>query len=387
MGETCDWINSTAITDREAYLWLGSLRTVSPSIRQKLLECFDSVKELYTADELTWMALVSDDVIKQETFEEMCLLRNHDALQKLEEQYLKKNCPFLTPADEEYPELLRQIPDPPVTLFYKGNLSLLRMPTLGVVGSRTPSMYGREIVQRFVPTIAAAGVTVVSGLAMGIDTEAHRRAIQAGGKTIGVLGGGIDICYPQRNYQIYEEMCESHLVVSEYPPGTAPIGIQFPLRNRIISGLSLGLLVVEARKRSGTLITADAALDQGRSVYAVPGRLGDPLSEGTNNLIRQGAMCVQYPEEILEDLDIYEEIETKDGKKRKRRKYASKSGQKQKLSPEEKRILEKMSLVPLHIDELLAGSEGNLQDNLSLLLSMEQRGLVRQPMRGYFTRG
>ena len=369
------------MNEREAYLWLGSLRTLGPSGRQKLLSFFGDVAELYAADEMIWMALVSDGVIRQQTFEEMVVQRDHDMLQRSEEQYRKRNCRFLTPADPEYPELLREIPDPPVTLFYRGDISLFRTPCLGVVGTRTPSVYGREVVRQFVPVVAAAGMTVVSGLAMGIDTEAHLQTVQAGGKTIGVLGGGVDICYPQRNYNIYEEMCREHLVISEYLPGVAPLGIQFPLRNRIISGLSLGLLVVEARKRSGTLITADAALDQGRSVYAVPGRLGDPLSEGTNNLIRQGAMCVQRPEDILEDLDIYEEEKTGGGRKKLRRGTAATEG----LTPEEKRILSKLSLVPVHVDELLADTDGNLQDSLSLLLSMERRALIHQPMRGYYT--
>lgn len=369
------------MNEREAYLWLGSLRTLSPAGRKKLLDCFGEVTGLYEANEITWMALVSDGVIKQETFEEMCRLRDHDLLSRMEEDFRKRNSPFLTPADPDYPALLREIPDPPVTLFYRGDPALLCTPCLGVVGTRTPSLYGREVVRHFIPAIAGAGVTVVSGLAMGIDTEAHQQTIQAGGRTIGVLGGGVDICYPQRNYRIYEEMCREHLVVSEYAPGIAPLAIQFPQRNRIISGLSAGLLVVEARKRSGTLITADAALDQGRSVYSIPGRLGDPLSEGTNNLIRQGAMCVQEPEEILEDLGLSGEVPEGTGRGgRRRRKKAYHP------TPEEARLLEKLSLVPVHVDELLADGDGDLQDRLSLLLSMEQRALVRQPMRGYFTK-
>ena len=371
------------IEAREACLWLGSLRTLSPLNRQQLLENFGSVTDLYEASDPELMGLVADGRIKQESFEEICATRDEAEIRKRSENYEKKGFPYLTPADPEYPELLRDIPDPPVTLFYRGRPELLRDRTcIGVVGTRTPSLYGKEVAGRFVSDLAAAGIVIVSGLAAGIDTEAHKNAIRAGGDTIGVLGGGIDICYPQRNYGLYSEMCESQLVISEYAPGVAPLGIQFPLRNRIISGISEGLLVLEARKRSGTLITADSALDQGRSVYSVPGRLGDPLSEGTNNLIRQGAMCVMEASDILEDLGV----DPKAGKKKRRgsgRRGAGKNGAD--LSPEERQILAKLSLVPVHVDELLQDGDGNLQDMLSLLLSMEQRALIHQPMRGYYT--
>ncbi len=370
------------IEERMAYLWMGGLRNVGPVARQRLLELYGSSAALFHAPDAELLALVAEDVISQESFEEMCTGRNEAELCARAEAYQKENAAFLTPADEEYPELLMEIPDPPVTLFYRGNIGYLRDSVcLGVVGTRTPSLYGKEVAGRFVKPLAAEGVVIVSGLATGIDTEAHRSAIQAGGRTVGVLGGGIDICYPQRNFHLYQEMCENQLVVSEYAPGIPPLAIQFPLRNRIISGLSRGLLVLEARKRSGTLITADAALDQGRNVYAVPGRLGDPLSEGTNNLIRQGAMCVQGPEDILEDLGIAKK------QRRKKGKGTLLSGERLELTKEERRILSRLSLVPVHVDELVGDGDGTLQDNLSLLLSMEKRALIHQPMRGYYTRG
>ena len=365
------------IEERLAYLWLGGLRTPGSLTKHTLIETLGGPSEVMQASEKTLMSLVADDLIKQESFEEICTTRQEDSVCAKAEELEKKGFPFLTPADPDYPELLREIPDPPVTLFYRGHIRLLSETTcLGVVGTRTPSFYGKEVAARFVTPLAAGGVTIVSGLAMGIDTEAHRLAIQAGGSTVGVLGGGIDICYPQRNYSIYREMCENHLVISEYAPGVAPLAIQFPMRNRIISGLSRGLLVLEARKRSGTLITADAALDQGRNVYAIPGRLGDPLSEGTNNLIRQGAMCVQDPEEILEDLGLL---------KKKRKKRGNKATPAD-LSEEERKLLAKLSMIPTHVDELLADGDGTLQDTLSLLLSLEHRALIHQPIRGYYTK-
>ena len=372
---------------RKASFWIGRLKTLSPANRQKLLELFGSPLELFRERENVWMALVADGVIKAETLEEMTETGREDLLKEKIETYENRGYPFVTPVDTEYPELLLDIPDPPLALFYRGDISILRGSTaLGVVGSRTPSLYGKEVVRHFVPTFAAAGVPVVSGLAMGIDTEAHARTIEAGGKTVAVLGGGIDICYPKKNFSLYHEISENHLLLSEYEPGIPPLAIQFPLRNRIISGISAGLLVVEARGRSGTLITADAALDQGRNVYAIPGRLGDPLSEGTNNLIRQGAMCVLNPEEILEDLGIRkeEEEEKKVGKKSGKKETGAGAGKN--LTEAEKKILSKLSYVPVYIDELLSETDMDLSEMLALLTSMEERGLIRQPMRAYYTR-
>ncbi|MBR3537990.1 MAG: DNA-processing protein DprA [Eubacterium sp.] len=356
--------------ERKAYLWLGLLRTLSPADRRRLLEVFSSPVELLQASETMLDQLVNEKLLKPESREEM--LESRNSLLRREEAFRKKNVLFVTPADPDYPGLLMEIPDPPAVLFYRGDLSLLKEHTvLGVVGSRTPGQYGKEMVRHFVPPLAEEGIVIASGLAMGIDTEAHAAAMSCG-KTVAVLGGGIDICYPQSNFRIYEEMCREHLVLSEYAPGIPPLPNQFPLRNRIISGISRGVLVVEAREHSGTRITADAALDQGRNVYAIPGRIGDPLSEGTNSLIRMGAMLVRRPEDILEDLGLFL-------KKRKKG-----TGRNAALSPDERRILEQLSFVPVYVDDLLP--EGKEAEAFGLILSMEKRGLIRQSMQGYYVR-
>lgn len=364
------------LTEREAYFWLGALRTLSPAGIRRLLSVFPVPSEIFYADQGVLMQLVHDGIMKQETMEEMISSHNEEEVKQRAEELKKHGYPFVTPVDEEYPELLLEIPDPPVSLFYQGNLSILsEMPALAVVGSRSPSLYGKEMAKLFVPPIAAAGVAIVSGLAGGIDTEAHKMTLNMG-KTVGVLGGGIDICYPRQNFNLYLEMCKNHLVLSEYGPGIPPLPTQFPLRNRIISGLSAGVLVVEAREHSGTRITADAALDQGRNVYAVPGRVGDIMSEGTNSLIRLGATLVTKPEDILIEMGVYVPKKKKKGK----------SGAK-KIAPEEQRILDKLSHVPVFIDELIPQDSGDIQGTFSLLLSMEQRGLIRQAMQGYYVRG
>ena len=360
------------LNDREYCLWLSGLRSMSPADRQKLILLLGSPADIYNAEDVVLLHLLNEGMIKPETLEEIKTTRNEEAL-KLREREIAGRCGILALQDPEYPELLKEIPDPPVVLYYRGDISLLNsMTALGVVGSRTPSIYGNEIAKAFVPVLAGAGLLIVSGLAMGIDTAAHNAALVTG-KTVAVLGGGVDICYPQRNFRLYEELCSNHLVISEYPPGVPPLAIQFPQRNRIISGISKGLLVIEARKRSGTLITADAALDQNRSVYAVPGRIGDALSEGTNRLIRMGAMLVQGPEDILEDLGV-----GNSGKKKTKR---------EQLTPEERSILKKLSHVPVFIDDLFPEDTDNWRDKLSILSSMEARGLISQPIQGYYVTG
>ena len=195
--------------------------------------------------------------------------------------------------------------DPPDILYVKGILSkklnIYNM-NIGVVGARNASVYGRELASFFGRELAKEGINIISGLALGIDGMSHRGALYAGGYTVGVLGCGIDVIYPRENAELFFEMYKNGAVISEYGPGVIPNPGFFPIRNRIISGLSDGLLVVEARKKSGSLITADLALEQGKQVYAIPGRITDKSSECTNNLIRQGAMCVVSPKEIIEDL-------------------------------------------------------------------------------------
>ena len=172
-----------------------------------------------------------------------------------------------------------------------------------MVGSRKSTLYGREITLKLSAELAAMGITVVSGMALGIDTWAHQGALDAGGRTVAVLGSGVDICYPARNRRLKEDITRQGAVISEFPPGTTPVPQNFPQRNRIISGISLGTIVVEAMERSGALITADFALEQGREVFAVPGNINSPYSRGCNRLIKQGAKLVEKVDDILDELD------------------------------------------------------------------------------------
>ncbi|MBI4972056.1 MAG: DNA-protecting protein DprA [Candidatus Omnitrophica bacterium] len=204
--------------------------------------------------------------------------------------------------DEAYPKNLAAIYDPPILLYVKGTLLEEDRFALGVVGSRRASAYGIQVASRFAAELAEKGITIVSGLALGIDRASHEGALRVKGRTIAVLGSGVDVIYPKENRKVYETIIERGAVISESPLGTEPRPFHFPKRNRIIAGLSIGILVVEAGEKSGSLITARLATDEGREVYAIPGRIDSPYSSGTHRLIQEGVMLVTKPDEILEDL-------------------------------------------------------------------------------------
>lgn len=212
---------------------------------------------------------------------------------------ISKKIEMIPISDSIYPELLSAISDPPLILYAKGNTEFLHDMSMAVVGSRYASFYGLEQARRFARVLADAGLTIVSGLALGIDQAAHEAALDAGGRTVAVLGCGVDVVYPSENRRLFERIEKEGLILSEYPLGAEPRAYHFPRRNRILSGLSLGVLVVEAHERSGSLITAYQALEQGREVFAIPGPVHHITSRGTHRLIREGASLVEAPEEII----------------------------------------------------------------------------------------
>ena len=222
--------------------------------------------------------------------------------EKIADDLRQKNISYICLAEERFPERLRRIPDPPFGLYCRG-----RLPdeddlqhAAAVIGARMASGYGREQARRFGFRLAARGITIVSGMARGVDGIAQKAALDAGGRSFAVLGCGVDLCYPDENQALYDRLLEAGGILSEFPPGTPPDSKNFPQRNRIISGLADLVLVIEARKRSGTQITVDMALEQGREVFALPGRVSDALSDGCNRLIRQGAWIATCPEDVLE---------------------------------------------------------------------------------------
>jgi len=229
-------------------------------------------------------------------------VKNPLTLESIRKQVEELRDAAITLADDVYPERLRHIADPPLALFFRGDPALLAKPSVALVGSRRASAYALNVAQHLAKQLVSAGVTIVSGLARGIDGAAHEAALDAGGDTIAVLGTGIDVVYPRSNRKLFSAIEQRGLIVTELPPGTPPLPPHFPIRNRIISGISLGTVIVEATSRSGSLITARTAAEQGREVFAVPGPIFSAGSEGTHRLIQYGAKLVHDANDILEEL-------------------------------------------------------------------------------------
>lgn len=227
------------------------------------------------------------------------------------------NIRCISKSQQEYPDRLRVLSDMPACLYVRGRLPKEGQPTIGIVGARSCSGYGRHVAWEYAQVFSGYGVQVISGMAAGIDGESHRGALKGRTPTFAVLGCGVDVCYPKSNRDLFEKIPQKGGIISEYPPGAPPAGWHFPARNRIISGLSDALLVIEARKKSGSLITVDCALEQGKSVFAVPGRVTDTLSEGCNGLIGQGAAIALSPEMVLNELGM-DTYSTKGGGKKKK---------------------------------------------------------------------
>ena len=284
-------------------------------------------------------------------------------------------CLWITFCDPDYPARLKQIPDPPPFLFVRGSLTDADDLALALVGSRLATDYGKSITRKITAELVARGVTIISGLATGIDSYAHQAALESGGRTIAVLGNGLDIVYPAENKSLASRIEKNGALVSEFLFETKPEAENFPRRNRIISGLSLGVIVVEAPAQSGALLTAQYALEQNREVFAVPGNLGKKTSEGTNNLIRQGAKLVTRAEDILEEIRILTPAEL--------RKVLADIPP---LPAEENKIYKILSGEPLHIDKLAAESNLSVSQALTGLLNLELRGLARQLSGKHFVR-
>lgn len=285
----------------------------------------------------------------------------------------------ITVLDDEYPELLREIAQPPWVLYVLGDVSLLKRPSLGIVGTRHPSHYGRTVARKLSSQLAENGFTIVSGMAIGIDSEAHSGALEVKGDTVAVLGCGVDVVYPKSNTRLYKEIIHSGAVVSEFPPGTTPLPGFFPQRNRIISGLSRGAIIVEAQEKSGSLITADASVEQNRDVFAIPGPITSPKSIGPNRLIQQGAKCVTTVEDVLEEYpDVqppsqhHHQVTTAEGSVQ--------------LSFDEARVLEQLEVEPIHLDVLAERTSLSLAELHSLLLSLQLKRLVKQLPGSQFVR-
>jgi len=284
------------------------------------------------------------------------------------------NFNLLTWNDSAYPALLREIYNPPMLLYVNGDVELLNRPSIAVVGSRAATSYGLKIGRRLGAELGGRGLNVVSGLALGVDAAAHAAALEAGGITVAVLGCGLDVPYPRRNLDLSRRIADRGVIVSEYPLGTKPEAFRFPARNRIISGLTLGVVVVEAAKRSGSLITARLAMDEGREVFAIPGRVDSAASAGAHSLLQQGAKLVYKLDDILVELSAHlTDFKT-----------TAQAGQDKEdtitggmeLTTEERALMKILEPYPSHIDNIIDRAAAKAAKVQEILLMLELKGLV-----------
>lgn len=352
--------------------WLCNIPGLGNVRIERLYNLFGSARDIYHASE---KILKASNILKDKDIE--CIRKTRENLQIFTEylQLNKKNIRLITLWDEDYPKRLKNIYDKPVSLYLKGKLPAEDTPAVAIVGARNCSEYGRQMAHFLGRKLAQKGVNVISGLARGIDGAGHLGALSAGGYTMGVLAGGVDVCYPRENIDLYVQMEEAGGIVSEYPPGMEPLPKHFPLRNRIISGLSDVVVIVEARERSGSLITADMALEQNRTVMAVPGRICDKLSAGCNDLILQGAGIVCGVENILENLNCESFVKEPDEKKIINL-----------LAREEKMLYSCLDLTPKNLNTIIEETGLEMSVVTASLVNLEFRGMIREVSRGYYVR-
>jgi DNA processing protein len=352
--------------DRPYWVLLSTVAGIGPNRFRRLLELCGSAQAAWHASDAQLVAAG----LERRSTTSLRQVRETLTVSSALAHLARYGIDFLTWLDDRYPRRLREIVDPPPVIFVRGRLCSVDDVSVALVGTRRASTYGRTVAERFAGELAMAGVTVVSGLARGIDTVAHRAALAAGGRTILVLANGLDQIYPAENAHLARSVLErdAGAVVSEFAPGVPPDAVNFPRRNRIIAGLALATVIVEAGAGSGALITADFALEQGREVLVVPGNILSPLSAGVNELLRQGATPVTSAQDILEALRLDLGDGNRDGFKRRL----------PLLDADETAMLEVLGPEPRHVDELaraLGRHAGDVSAGLALL---EVKGLARQ---------
>lgn len=357
--------------------WLG-WQIVFPGQAKRIwsiVERFGSAREAWLASE---EELVRTGGFSREAAASLARRRAQVDLDAEQARLEQEKIGYIQLEEPAYPELLRGIFDPPPGLYVLGKMLPADGMAVAVVGSRRPTPYGLAVAEKIAGDLAKTGVVVVSGLARGIDSSAHRGALAAGGPTVAVMGCGVDVVYPRENQRLWREIVATGAVISEFPPGTTPQPWHFPVRNRIISGLSKATVVVEAGERSGALITADLALEQGREVLAVPGSIVSPLSKGPNRLIKNGARLVEGVEDILEEIGVGSLFKAGEGK----------APPFPRLTAEEETVYRLLSLEPVHLDELIDRSRMSAQEVLAGLMFLEIKGLARQlPGKFYVKKG
>jgi DNA processing protein len=314
-------------------------------------------------------AQVAQSLIKKEAFKRAT--KELDGVRKI------AGCSLLNWTEPEYPQTLLQIYDPPVLLYVRGDPQVLNLASLSIVGTRRPTLYGTQMAQRLGRDLAARGLVIVSGMARGIDAIGHQGSMDAHGRAIGVLGTGIDVCYPKENKKLYEKVLERGAIISEFPLHTYPAPENFPVRNRIVAGMPLGTVVIEGAQYSGSLITARLAMEFGREVFGVPGNVTQPVSFAPNQLIKQGAKLVTCAEDVIEELPTPVRaalLQAEQPEAEQRNLLAAAS-----LNGSQKKLYELLNAEePMPIDDIVERSGLNSSDVLATLFDLEMKGIIRQ---------
>jgi DNA processing protein len=363
-----------AKSDRDLLVGLNLIPQLTPKRVQALLKRFDSFPAIWEASAERLSSLFGSAVIGRAIAAGRREKAIEQELSKAEELGVR----IVTLVDPEYPSLLREIDDPPLVLYVFGQVEIDASRAIAVVGTRRSTRYGTLVGTRLASQLAMRGITIVSGLAAGTDSAAHQGALDVGGRTVAVMGCGVDRVYPKRNQELFDRIVTHGTVLSEYPFGTRPAKWTFPQRNRVISGLSRGVVVVQAPERSGALITARLALEQGREVFAVPGNVTNLTSAGTNRLIKDGARLVETVDDVLEEVPDL------------RRLRAPSSDSEEREGPllgdREHQVYDLIGLEPVHVDDIIAGADLSPTEASHVLLLLQLEELIEEVEGGRYIR-
>lgn len=351
--------------EREVLIWLNSLHISNSSIG-KLLGHFSDLREIL---ELDSNILYKIPGINKDHIDRIIDNRNNKTFDNLLKELEDRDINTITCLDEDYPISLINVYDKPCVLYYKGELKEEDKLSIAIVGARKSTAYGKWVCEKFTKELVHFGVTIVSGLALGIDAIAHKTAIENGGRTIAILGNGLDVKYPKRNEKLYEEIIKNGAVMTEFPMGTQPLAYNFPQRNRIISGLSEAVVVIEAKEKSGSLITAHHSLEQGKDVFAVPGNINSIYSGGTNKLIKDGAIPLLEIDDLLEEVNALRHKATE--VKKDKIDYSA-------LSETEIKIVDALKDGPVHSDIIVHKTGLEITTVNSMLTILELKGIIKE---------
>ena len=359
--------------EKESLYLLSHVPGVGAVTLHKIREMFGTFGKAWHMDS---QKLEKTGILKEKQIRALENIRSSESVIRKQYQSLAEHgILFLAYFEDDYPDRLKPYRDCPAGLFVKGHLPRAGVPTAAIVGARNCTGYGKEMAEKLGRELAETGVQIISGLAAGVDSSAHRGCLEAGGETYAVMGCGVNICYPRENYGLFSKIETSGGILSEFLPGTPPSAGNFPMRNRILSGLSDAVIVVEARQKSGSLITADLALEQGKEVFAVPGRITDPLSTGCNRLLQMGAAVCLGVEDVLEFFELKYEKKLTDCKK-------SEIG----LAKIENMVYSSLDSRPKSLDEIVTFCQISVAEAFESLMALEMAGLIYSEGNQYYCR-